>query len=121
MPTMRWHPETGEPQEFGPDDAIPDGWLEYHPNDTAKAPKADAAPKDPPPAKTPADDPNAPLLKREVIAALEMGRLEFDKNATVPVLTEQLVTALKAALTAGNVAFAEDASPRALLALVSVK
>lgn len=119
MPTMRWHPETGESQVFGSDDAIPEGWLPHHPEDKAKTAAAAAlAPKPEPKAKE--DDPNAPLLKREVIAALKMGNLAFNENDKVGDLTDQLVSALKAALTAGNVAFAEDASPRALLALVTV-
>lgn len=114
MPTMRWHPETGEAQTFGPDDPVPEGWLDHHPDDVSKNPAPAVVEDD-------EDDPNAPLTKREVVAALTEGGLEFNKNAKVADLTEQLVTALKAALKAGNVEFADDTSPRALLALVSVK
>lgn len=122
MPTMRWHPETGESATFGPDDPIPEGWLPHHPDDTAKtAALAALAPKPKEPPEGKGDDPNAPLLKREVVAALKMGGLEFNENDRVADLTDQLVAALKAALTNGKVQFAEDASPRALLALVSVK
>lgn len=127
MPTMRWHPETGESAEFGPNDGVPEGWLDHHPDDATKhvpaaaEPAAWAAPKPPETPEGKGDDPNAPLLKREVVAAMKMGGLAFNENDKVGDLTDQLVVALKAALKHGNVAFAEDASPRALLALVSVK
>lgn len=122
MPKLRWHPETGESQEFGPDDPVPEGWLPHHPLDDAKV--AAAAALEPKPEEAPKGkdvDPNAPLTKREVVEALKSGGLTFKADAKLPELTDQLVVALKAALDAGAVPYAPDANPRALLALVSVK
>lgn len=131
---MRWNPETGEPSLFASDDEVPEGWLDYHPSDPDKATvapparKASAAKEDPKPQgldvenlkneQKEEDDDSEPLTRAEVVAALTAGGVKFDNHAKAAVLTGVLVQALKEALASNNVAFDENATPRALLKLV---
>lgn len=38
FPGMRWHPKTGENRIFQNAEDVPEGWLAYHPADSAKSP-----------------------------------------------------------------------------------
>jgi hypothetical protein len=44
LPTMAWHPETGENQIFDHPSEVPEGWLDTHPNNKPKAAKEAKAP-----------------------------------------------------------------------------
>lgn len=134
-PAMRWNPANGDESDvFQSEDEVPEGWLDHHPDDTAKggagqkaavehrqpsggrrrgtAPVKDAVDPD----LGTGDD--TPMTREEVVTALQEGKVRFNKEASDEDLTAQLVAALQGVLTKRNVAFDPAASPRALLALV---
>lgn len=109
MPKMRWNPETGESKVFATVEDVPEGWLDHHPEDPAYADAT--AEKATPAAKG--------LSKSETIAALKQGGVTHDPKATLPELTELLVTALRGALDAKGVEYTPEATARELLILVA--
>lgn len=117
MPKMLWDPETGLPVTFSDDETPPSHFLPHHPDDVAKAPKAQVESADEGPAP-PAPPVIKPLTKAEVVDALNMGKIDFDKTAKVGELTDLLVDNLKKALASAGRPFADDAEPRTLLDLV---
>lgn len=114
MPKMRWDPVTGENQTFTDDESAPEGWLDHHPLDPAH--KAGPTPAPEPEPVVPVAAPDAPLTKKELVAALTEGGIVFDKGAEAADLDAVLRDALTAALTAAKVDFELKASTRELLA-----
>jgi hypothetical protein len=92
LPTMAWHPETGENQIFDHPSEVPEGWLDTHPNNKPKGAKE---------AKAPAPDAfkDAPMSKDEIVAALTAGGVQFDANAKPKALQGVLREAVVKALT----------------------
>lgn len=106
-PTMAWHPETGENKIFNHPSEVPEGWLDTHPSNVAKAEKpATVAFKD------------APMSKDDIVAALTAGGVQFDANAKPKALQGVLREAVIKALTAAEVAFDADKSTKELLSLL---
>lgn len=104
-PTMAWHPETGESKIFKHPSEVPEGWLDTHPDNVPKVVK---------PAAPVADD-KLPMTRKEIVAALTDGGLQFDAKAPVKVLYAQLTDAVKSALTDAGVEFDAAADTKALL------
>lgn len=105
QPTMAWHPETGESKIYNHPSEVPEGWLDTHPDNVPKAPK---------PAPSPVED-KLPMTRKEIVAALTEGGLQFDPKAPVKVLYAQLTDAVKSALTDAGVSFDDAADTKALL------
>lgn len=107
FPGMRWHPVTGEMQIFQVEEDMPEGWLDYHPeNPPARAALA---------AKEIAVE--LCMSREAIVAALVEGGVSFKKNASVQKLYDLLMANLKAALTEQGVVFSEDADAKALMDL----
>lgn len=104
-PTMAWHPETGENKIFNHPSEVPEGWLDTHPSNVAKAEK-------------PAAFKDAPMSKEEIVAALTAGGVQFDANAKPKALQGVLREAVTKALTAAEVSFDANASTKELLSLL---
>lgn len=107
--TMAWNPATGEAGVYDKD-AVPEGFLDHHPNDpekgTAPAAAADDVSKDP------------PLDRAELLDALKEGGVEHNPNATDRQLDAALKGALRKVLTARKIEYTKNDSTRQLLALV---
>lgn len=108
LPTMAWHPESGESQIFNHPSEVPSGWLDSHPEDP-KRPKAE---KSAPALK------DAPMSKDEIVAALTAGGVPFDATAKAKALQPVLREAVTKALTEAEVKFDETLPTKELLALL---
>lgn len=115
MPRILWHFKTGDSIVVGDGEADPDDYLDFHPADEVKARAAAALNPVPAP---PTKDPNAPLTRKEVIAFLNEGGIAFDKENKVEDLTKLLIDAARSALSGAGRPAPDDASPRAVMALV---
>lgn len=117
MPIMKWHPETGKSQIFDHPDDAPAGYVDEHPNNMEPADRKAAVAKLRNEKKTKGEAPK-PLTRKEVIASLTDGGIEFDGNAETPALEKTLADALKVHLTEAGVEFEADADTRTLLTMV---
>lgn len=132
-PAMRWDPATGESDVFQTEGDVPDGWLDHHPSDEAKGGAGLKAPvvqhaasggrrRGGKAATKDVDDLGSAddtlMTREEIVAALDEGKVRYNKEASDEDLLAQLVAALKGVLSKQGKPFAGDASPRALLALV---
>lgn len=106
MTKLRWHPTTGESKVLGDDETAPDGWLDYHPADPAKAP-----PK----------PPEIGMTKAEMTEALKAGGITPPTTATAAELAEMLTVALINNLNARNISHANGATVKELFDLASGK
>ena len=103
FPGWRWDPYTGEGRVFQIAADVPEGWIDQHPaNLPTPAPKA--------PVKA-ADE----LTGAEVKAALDLGRVTYQKNAGAAALLKTLKDSLSVSLTAKGVKVAPDATAKAML------
>lgn len=118
MSRMMWHIETGAPKIFEDKEDHGPMYLPHHPEDTDKAAQGNVEQVHTPHPGESVVDPN-PLTKAEVVAALDAGAIEYDGRQGVAALTAVLVAALKDVLGKTEVPFAEDESPRSLLAKVT--
>lgn len=106
MTKLRWHPTTGESKVYGDDETPPDGWLDFHPADPAKAP-----PK----------PPEIGMTKAEMTDALKAGGIAAPATATAAELAGLLTTALVNNLTMRKIDFPADATVKELFDLASGK
>lgn len=98
FPGMRWHPQTGESRVFDKAEDVPEGWINTHP---ASLP-AEAAPAG-------ADETaSLNMTRKEIVAALEEGGIQFNPRHGVKALYALLVENLKKALTEMDVPFNAD-------------
>lgn len=117
-PVMKWHPETGKPHTFAHPDDVPAGYVDEHPNNLEPAARKAAVAKLKAEKKAGRVEQSKPLDRKEVVAALTEGGIQFDGNAETADLDKILADALKEHLTAAEVEFPSDANTRDLLALV---
>jgi hypothetical protein len=107
FPGMRWHPVTGEMQIFQVEEDMPEGWLDYHPENppVREIPEAKEKPAE------------LCMTREEIATALAEGGVSFKKNASVQKLYDLLMANLKSALTEQGVVFTDDADAKALMDL----
>jgi hypothetical protein len=115
LPTMAWHPETGENQIFNHPGEVPSGWLDTHPDNKPKPAKAPAAAKEA--AKTEAAK-QLSLTRKEMLEALQAGGVEHDPKAKVEALDAVLRGAVEKALADAKIPYSPEAPTKELLALL---
>lgn len=98
-PTMAWHPKTGENKIFNSSSEVPEGWLDTHPNNVAEKSAPD-------------------MTRKEIIAALSSGGIQFDERANKETLYEVLTDAVKKALTEAEITFNPALTTKQLLDLL---
>lgn len=118
QPTMMWHPETGKPTTFDHPDDVPAGYVDTHPQNLEPAERKAAIAKLRVEKKTKGAPEAKPLTRKELVAALTEGGIEFDGNAETAALDKTLADAIKAHLTEAEVEFEADADTRTLLSMV---
>jgi hypothetical protein len=105
-PTYRYGPN-GEGQVFNHSDDVPEGWLDDPTKHEAPAKQAsEAAPAQP------------DMTRKEIVAALQSGGLQFDARANVATLYAQLTEAVKKALADSGVDPVPDLPTKQLLELL---
>lgn len=128
MSRMRWNPVTGDSETFEDGQAVPEGYLDHHPDDPAykDAPEAPARREPAKPkaaaATLPVDDgleSEGALTRAEIIDALKEGGITVNPTGKrTDALDAILVEALQKALVTAKKDFPAGANSKALLALV---
>lgn len=122
MPYTRWDPKTKARHVFNDDETAPKNFLPCHPDDPDldfKVKMHEAVNAVAEPAPVIPEDMSGGMTKDQLIMALQQGGVDYAASDDKATLCQKLITALKEALTKQEVAFAENATAKELLALAS--
>lgn len=112
-PAFRWHPATGVCHCVENESGDDDSFLDFHPDDSSKAGDQGSSGSEDP--KTGVDA----MTKAEIMAALDAGNVEYDKNANKPALYSLLDTRLRETLAKTDQDVPDNATVPSMLAMLS--